>query len=1005
MLLTLPYMYATILQWWRLGALKNKLTGTLNSNNALLVCDESIIFDTTRTRSIENLLFKQENRIAVTVVPKQSINLGSQWLYFPKDSRYFPIYFKQNKISICRPHIYILVQAVLDNYKKHQAEILAIEQFGELVAWKITENFETILRSDMDKLVQLVQCFSQRDCDMNHELKLLKIETIEVDGFAKRIIYERQFSAETTQKYSLTSIHWTKFVSDVRGLYSKIRDATKKHRSAERSREHRSSREQRKHRSKDETDASRHHKTDREHKEEKTEQFTEVTEHEPQPGTSKQDLEATSFETKCDMSHKHKEKHKHKRYEDKEKIAKEESRECSSVAHKSTEKLRKSSRTSSKEKKLVRATATCDEPTEAEIGQGNNVQPGVAEEELKVPDQNGPNSEKAADEIISPTESNGCILDRNLLKNVKPPNILVYADSMATKDNVKDVLGTILNREKYTIYDLPTTGPLTWRESTALVVVCGNMDPKLTTNLLNYLLSGGQLLCLCSDLLYSVLHTFTTAEVREHELVRFSYGKWRNVKMMHHIFCYQASPAKKQFSKDSDNASNHSSGNGSSPIAPRTPSTVEIQHGGKEYTVQVQVLGAEETWQTPSLLLASVKGSQGRAVFSQVHLEIDPQEYIDDEYKFEALKDSNKARLDILQDILSNHLELDCTNPNANPVLTPAYFLGRHDQKLNMLNETHCIKDNEMTAGDMHILFCGKDDRYDDPSRTFLPILIHTCPQNFNTVSYFETLDTKYIGRLVVYSDVLTSSQALLQHNQLTHGVAVVCRQQLVGVGRSKNKWISPPGSAPFTLQLHISTITNLGKSQGLVQHLIMVAAVKAVRRLTGNNKNIKLGIKWPNDLYIDGCVKVGGAIVTGTTLGELSSLNIGCGLNLSNSNPTTCINDVIRDVNAKTGSNIPEITHEKYFAQVFNETEKLINRFQLGDVEYFYEYYYDCWLHKDAAVTITTAEGKFERVKIVGIDDQGFLKVKTSRGTSKSVQPDGNSFDIMKGLISIKNF
>lgn len=172
-------------------------------------------------------------------------------------------------------------------------------------------------------------------------------------------------------------------------------------------------------------------------------------------------------------------------------------------------------------------------------------------------------------------------------------------------------------------------------DTTALVVVCGSVDPKLTSTLMKFLLSGGQLLCLCSDLLYSVLHTFTTAEVllhlfflfpsdrwwipqvREHELVRFTYGKWSNVRMMHHIFCYQASPARKQFSKDSD-ASNHSSGNGSSPIAPRTPSTVELQHGGKNYTVQVQVLGAEETWQTPSLLLATVKGSEGRAVFSQV---------------------------------------------------------------------------------------------------------------------------------------------------------------------------------------------------------------------------------------------------------------------------------------------------------------------------------------------------------------------------------------------------
>lgn len=55
-----------------------------------------------------------------------------------------------------------------------------------------------------------------------------------------------------------------------------------------------------------------------------------------------------------------------------------------------------------------------------------------------------------------------------------------------------------------------------------------------------------------------------------------------------------------------------------------------------------------------------------------------------------------------------------------------------------MLNETHCIKDNTMKASHMTIVFCGKDDQYEEPSNNYLPILIHSCPQHFNTVSYFE---------------------------------------------------------------------------------------------------------------------------------------------------------------------------------------------------------------------------------------------------------------------------
>lgn len=70
MIFTLYYMYATVLQWWRLGALKNKLNGTLNPQNALLVACGNVISDPKNHRCLENLLFQNENRIGCTVVPK-----------------------------------------------------------------------------------------------------------------------------------------------------------------------------------------------------------------------------------------------------------------------------------------------------------------------------------------------------------------------------------------------------------------------------------------------------------------------------------------------------------------------------------------------------------------------------------------------------------------------------------------------------------------------------------------------------------------------------------------------------------------------------------------------------------------------------------------------------------------------------------------------------------------------------------------------------------------------
>lgn len=52
-----------------------------------------------------------------------------------------------------------------------------VEKFGELVAWRATDYFEAIIKTDLDKLTKLVHCFYQSTVDINHELRLLKIES------------------------------------------------------------------------------------------------------------------------------------------------------------------------------------------------------------------------------------------------------------------------------------------------------------------------------------------------------------------------------------------------------------------------------------------------------------------------------------------------------------------------------------------------------------------------------------------------------------------------------------------------------------------------------------------------------------------------------------------------------------------------------------------------------------------------------------------------------------
>ena len=119
--------------------------------------------------------------------------------------------------------------------------------------------------------------------------------------------------------------------------------------------------------------------------------------------------------------------------------------------------------------------------------------------------------------------------------------------------------------------------------------------------------------------------------------------------------------------------------------APHTPVSASVRDkGGRVHTFHVKVLGTEETWHTPSILLANLPESGGRAVFSQIHLEADPSQYEFEETKFNALKQSNAIRLEIFSDLLTTHFGMDAnTKPFDDTKYTSGFFLGRHEVKFN----------------------------------------------------------------------------------------------------------------------------------------------------------------------------------------------------------------------------------------------------------------------------------------------------------------------------------
>ncbi|KAF9904260.1 biotin holocarboxylase synthetase [Lobosporangium transversale] len=314
---------------------------------------------------------------------------------------------------------------------------------------------------------------------------------------------------------------------------------------------------------------------------------------------------------------------------------------------------------------------------------------------------------------------------------------------------------------------------------------------------------------------------------------------------------------------------------------------------------------------------------------------------------------------------------------------------------------------------------------------------------HYSQRSPFSSRDNEYtFGNSLMYGQVVTSTQTMLDKNfslcqELPDGFVCNATIQVSGRGRGRNSWISPPGCLQFSLTLRHPVQAGQNASAVFIQYLMALAVVEGVCSMPGY-EDLPLRLKWPNDIYAEAplehpsqiysqsfaatgggrpkMIKIGGILVNSNFNGSEFLLVIGCGVNTTNPNPTTSINHLIRYHNKITGKDLALLSQETVLAQVLVKFEQLYKQFLgrngQGGFQQFEEMYYKRWLHSDAIVTLTTLS-PHKRVRIKGITlDFGLLRTVKVDDQGRDIpgekeyhlQPDGNSFDMLKGLISQKS-
>lgn len=132
-----------------------------------------------------------------------------------------------------------------------------------------------------------------------------------------------------------------------------------------------------------------------------------------------------------------------------------------------------------------------------------------------------------------------------------------------------------------------------------------------------------------------------------------------------------------------------------------------------------------------------------------------------------------------------------------------------------------------------------------------------------------------------------------------------------------------------------------------------------------------------------------------------------GCGINTTNSTPTTSLLDLIRSHNERTGSPLPVISQEHLLGRILPQFEHYWTSFERErSFATFAPMYTRRWLHQDKEVRI---EETGQSVRILGLNpENGYLRTILLDNDSPipsyvDLQPDGNSFDMMQGLLKVK--
>lgn len=245
--------------------------------------------------------------------------------------------------------------------------------------------------------------------------------------------------------------------------------------------------------------------------------------------------------------------------------------------------------------------------------------------------------------------------------------------------------------------------------------------------------------------------------------------------------------------------------------------------------------------------------------------------------------------------------------------------------------------------------------------------------EELSAVSVSSGLDTRFIGKRVVYYQKLPSTMAVAKEEVLAgaeEGTAIIAEEQTAGKGRLKRRWISLGGSIALSVILY--------PDKKDLPYLIMVASL-AVARAIENVTGLKPQIKWPNDVLIGGKKVCGMLVESGIGKKGNTYAVIGIGINVN-----VDVVDIGETLMPATSLSVElgrEVSRLELLRRLLIEIEKLY--IQSKDGGEVYREWRDSLITLGKNVRAVSGDNVYEGVA-ESVDEEGNLMIRLRDGSLK---------------------